>query len=81
MDEARAIVSAWLEAPAVGPLNPGERYWAILRELMQSAQVTGPPVMDAARAALALEHGAALCTTDRDFLRFPGLRLMDPSMS
>jgi predicted nucleic acid-binding protein len=37
--------------------------------------------MDAARAAQALQHGDALCTTDRDFLRFPGLRLMDPSMS
>jgi toxin-antitoxin system PIN domain toxin len=80
-DEARRIVAAWLEAPAVGLLNPGERFWVILQDLLQTAQVAGPLVMDAARAALALEHGAALCTTDRDFLLFPGLRLMDPTMS
>jgi hypothetical protein len=81
VDEASKIVSTWLEAPAVGLLAPGERYWAILRELMQSAQVAGPLVMDAALAALALEHGAALCTTDRDFRRFPGVRLVDPTVS
>jgi toxin-antitoxin system PIN domain toxin len=80
-DEARRIVAAWLEAPAVGLLNPGERFWVILQDLLQTAQVAGPLVMDAAFAALALEHGAALCTTDRDFLLFPGLRLMDPTMS
>jgi predicted nucleic acid-binding protein len=34
--------------------------------------------MDAHLAALALEHGAVLCTTDRDFRRFPGLRVHDP---
>ncbi|KPK04958.1 MAG: hypothetical protein AMS20_07750 [Gemmatimonas sp. SG8_28] len=79
-DEAQAIVSTWLEAPAVGWLNPGERYWSILQELLQAAQVAGPLVMDAALAALALEHGAAVCTTDRDFLRFPGVRLVDPTV-
>jgi hypothetical protein len=34
--------------------------------------------MDAHLAALATEHGATLCTSDRDFLRFPGLRVEDP---
>ena len=77
--EAEAIVSAWFAAPAVGLLAPGDRYWDILRELLQSAQVVGPLVMDAALAAVALEHGATLCTTDRDFARFPGLRLVDPT--
>ena len=28
---------------------------------------------------LALEHGATLCSTDRDFRRFRGLKLLDPS--
>jgi hypothetical protein len=32
----------------------------------------------AALAALALEHGATLCSTDRDFRRFRGLKLVDP---
>jgi hypothetical protein len=45
---------------------------------MDRAQAAGPLVMDAALAALAIEHGATLCTTDRDFSRFPGLRWQNP---
>ncbi len=78
IEEAEAAVSAWLELPAVGPIDPGERYWTILRTLLVKAQVTGPLVSDAVLAALAIEHGATLCTTDRDFRRFEGLRLSNP---
>lgn len=77
--EAETIVTGWLDAAAVGTLSPGERYWEIMRELLRSAQITGPLVMDAALAAVELQHRAALCTTDRDFLRFPGVRLVDPT--
>jgi predicted nucleic acid-binding protein len=35
--------------------------------------------MDAALAALAIEHGATLCSTDTDFRRFPDVRSVDPS--
>jgi hypothetical protein len=45
---------------------------------MRDGQVARPLVMDAVLAAIALEHGATLCTTDRDFARFPGLRRMNP---
>ena len=76
--EAEATVSSWLALPSVAPLDPGDRYWDILRELLTRAQVTGPLVSDAALAALAIEHGAMLCTTDRDFARFPGLRTITP---
>jgi predicted nucleic acid-binding protein len=34
--------------------------------------------MDAALAALAIEHGATLYTTDRDFARFAELRWTNP---
>jgi predicted nucleic acid-binding protein len=57
---------------------PGERYWDLLHGLLRAAQVSGPLVTDAAPAALAIEHGATLCTTDRDFSRFPGLRTLNP---
>jgi hypothetical protein len=76
--EAEGAVSSWLALPAVSTIDPGERYWGVLRDLLHRAQVTGPLVTDAALAALAIEHGAALCTTDRDFARFPGLRTLDP---
>jgi predicted nucleic acid-binding protein len=57
---------------------PGERYWDVLKSLLHRAQVSGPLVTDAALAALAIEHGAVLCTTDRDFARFPELRTVNP---
>jgi hypothetical protein len=34
--------------------------------------------MDAVIAAIAIENGATLHTTDRDFSRFPGLKWMNP---
>ena len=76
--EAQGHVSAWLAQPSAGILEPGERHWEILRQLAQDGQATGPLVMDAALAAIAIEHGATLCTTDRDFARFPGLTWMNP---
>ena len=76
--EAGAAVSSWLAQPTAGILEPGERHWDILRELIRGGQAAGPLVMDAVIAAIALEHGATLCTTDRDFSRFPGLKWTNP---
>jgi toxin-antitoxin system PIN domain toxin len=76
--EAETAVSAWLECRVAGILEPGERHWEILRRLMREGQTAGPLVTDAAMAALAIEHGAVLHTTDRDFSRFPGLRWTNP---
>jgi toxin-antitoxin system PIN domain toxin len=78
MAEAEEPVASWLALPAVCALEPGDRYWGILRGLLRAAQVSGPLVMDAALAALALEHGTTLYSTDRDFARFPGLRVINP---
>ena len=76
--EAVAIVDDWLSLPIVTVPTPGERHWIILRGLLPQAQCRGPLAMDAHLAALAIEHGATICTHDRDFARFPGLRLSDP---
>ncbi|MGH8729945.1 MAG: TA system VapC family ribonuclease toxin [Burkholderiales bacterium] len=78
ISEASAIVSSWLDLPMVSTIEPGERYWQILRELMVEAQVSGPLVSDAALAALTIENGGTLCTTDRDFSRFSGLNVLNP---
>jgi toxin-antitoxin system PIN domain toxin len=77
--EAIAIVSSWLVRDAVFILEAGEQCWEILKSLLVDAQITGPLVMDAFIAALALENGATLVSTDRDFSRFPKLRVYDPS--
>lgn len=76
--EAEGAVSSWFALPSVAPIDPGEHYWNVLRDLLHRAQVTGALVGDAALAALAIESGAVLCTTDRDFARFPGLRTVNP---
>ena len=78
LEEAIDIVAGWFERPTVTLLNPGERHWEILREMMTKGQARGPLVTDAHLAALAIEHGAALATTDRDFARFPGLKFFNP---
>ena len=76
--EAVTVVSAWLAQPTVALVHPGERHWEILRNLLEEGQAPGPLVMDAHLAALAIEHGATLATTDKDFTRFPGLRVFNP---
>jgi toxin-antitoxin system PIN domain toxin len=76
--EAERIVSGWLDQPTAYLLQPGEQHWTILGRLAREGQARGPLIMDAHLAALAIEHGAALCTNDRDFTRFPGLKLLNP---
>ncbi|MEK7407774.1 MAG: type II toxin-antitoxin system VapC family toxin [Acidobacteriota bacterium] len=78
MEEAAEAVREWLSQPAVEILSPGDRHWEILRDLLNTAQVRGPLTSDAHLAALAIEHGATLCTCDRDFTRFAGLRAVNP---
>jgi hypothetical protein len=78
IDEAVDIVGSWFEQPTVGVLEPGERHWELLQRLTDRGQATGQLVMDAALAAVAIEHGATLYTTDRDFARFPGLTWVNP---
>ncbi|HUG55293.1 MAG TPA: TA system VapC family ribonuclease toxin [Vicinamibacteria bacterium] len=76
---ARDQVDAWLESPALVLLAETAGYWRALRELVASAQVSGPQVHDARIAALCLHHGvAALWTADRDFSRFPELPASNP---
>ena len=76
--EAESAVSSWLAQPAAIILEPEERHWEILRGLMRDGQTAGPLVMDAVVASIAIEHGATLYTTDRDFSRFIGLKWLNP---
>lgn len=78
MPEVIEIVRGWLGAPAVAVIEPGERYWDILSRLLVDSQVSGALASDAALAALAIEFGATLVTSDRDFRRFDGLKIFDP---
>jgi toxin-antitoxin system PIN domain toxin len=76
--EAGAVVDRWLEHPLVMLLTPGDHHWPLLREMMIEGQARGPLVTDAQLAALAIENGGVLYSSDRDFARFPRLRWVNP---
>ena len=78
MREAVQIVQTWMDQPNVRVLGPGDGHWLMLSQTLIAGQASGPLVTDAALAALTIEHGGVLHTTDRDFARFPGLRWTNP---
>jgi toxin-antitoxin system PIN domain toxin len=71
-------VTDWLAAPVAWLPQPGPEYQRLFGELIQTHQVRGNLVPDAALAALAIEHGVTLASTDTDFARFRGLRWENP---
>ena len=77
-DEALAFVDSWLEQPFVRTVGPGENHWPILRNLLAASGVAGNLTSDAHVAALALEHGCPVYSTDYDFGRFAGIEHVDP---
>jgi toxin-antitoxin system PIN domain toxin len=78
MSAAASIVSGWFGRRSVVVPEPEEDHWSVLSSLLSEARLSGADVTDAHLAALAIEHEASLCTTDRGFARFPGLKLLDP---
>jgi toxin-antitoxin system PIN domain toxin len=76
--EATAIVETWLAHPGVSLALPSDGHWSRLGLLAEASAARGPLLMDAHLAALAMERGAHLATTDRDFARFAGLRFENP---
>jgi len=78
MDEAAAIVDEWAALPAVHLLAPEDRHWDFFRRMLIDGKASGPLTSDAELAALTMENGGMLYTTDRDFARFPGLKWTNP---
>ena len=76
--KAVAFVEALRAQPNAVLLRAGDRHWEIFVKLCESSSARGNLVADAYHAALAIENGAEWVTTDRDFTRFPGLRLRHP---
>lgn len=77
---ARAFefVDSWLGAPAATVVHPGQQHADHIRELLMPLGTAGNLTADAHLAALAIEHGAELCSSDNDFSRFEGLRWVNP---
>jgi len=76
--ESLDLMESWMAQPCSTVVHPGERHARVLRDLLDPLGTGGNLVSDAHLAALAIEHGATLCSCDNDFSRFPGLRWRNP---
>ncbi len=77
LSHARKQVQAWLALPNTWIPTATDAHAQILDELLEDEH-SHRLVPDAHLAALALEHGLVLCSSDGDFARFPGLRWDNP---
>lgn len=77
VDAARDVRS-WLGCPQVTIIQPLEKhadlFFGFITTLGKGANLT----TDAHLAALAIEHGARIASTDTDFARFNGVRWFNP---
>ena len=77
-ERAIQVVQQWFSQPNIYPLVPGEEHWSLFQQMILEGQAQGPLISDAQLAALTIEVGGVLHTTDRDFARFPKLRWINP---
>lgn len=78
LNEAFAIVHEILGMPRASVISPGRAHADLLERVSVEAQAGGARMTDATLAALAIEHGAKLASTDRDFARFKELKWVNP---
>ena len=71
-------VQIWLDCPSVWVPAPTERHREVIGPLLVRAVSRANLIPDAHLAALAIEHGLTLCSSDGDFARFEGLRWENP---
>jgi hypothetical protein len=71
-------VEEWLALDVTFTPEPTLRHGEILAGLLPAVGNRANLLPDAHLAALAIEYGLTLCSTDADFARFPGLRWGNP---
>lgn len=76
--QALDTMDAWLAHPLTAVLHPGDDHWMVLRRLIEEMGAAGNLTTDAHLAALAIEYGATLYSSDSDFARFPSLKTVNP---
>ena len=78
LEQAIARVQSWLDQPCTRVVRPTERHWTIFQQMLTDGQAVANLVTDAHLAALAIENGCELASTDSDFARFPKLKWSNP---
>ena len=78
VESAFDLVDAWFSQPSVVAVEPAPQHLRILQDLLLPLGAGGNLTSDAHLAALAIAHGAELCSCDSDFARFSRLRWRNP---
>lgn len=79
MEDAIAAVQAWMASPSLVLLGETAAHWTELKAMLTAGRVQGGMVHDARIAALCRQHGVReLWSADRDFGRFPALKVRNP---
>jgi toxin-antitoxin system PIN domain toxin len=71
-------VEEWLNCRNVWIPHASDEHEVVLGGLLSNLGGGSTLIPDAHLAALAIEHGLILCSSDGDFARFSGLRWMNP---
>jgi len=78
-DQAIQFLDALICSPHVTLLSEDESYWPEIQKTLRASKVVGGMVHDARIASLCMIHGIKeLWTSDRDFTRFPRLKVRNP---
>ena len=78
LEQALARIQSWLDQPCTRVVRPTERHWSVFKQMLTDGQAVANLVTDAHLAALAIQHGCELASTDSDFARFPNLKWKNP---
>jgi toxin-antitoxin system PIN domain toxin len=78
VEKAWNQVEEWLDCSPVWIPRPTERHREVLKSLLVDQSLQANLIPDTHLAALAIEHGLILYSTDGDFGRFPDLRWENP---
>lgn len=76
--DALGHVQEWLTLPHVQIVHPPQAHFHTWSSLLKDLNTAGNLTTDAHLAALAIDRGLILHTTDADFARFSGLKYQNP---
>ena len=73
--DSLGIMDDWLHHEGARVIHPGERHAGVMGALLLAVGTAGNLTNDAHLGALAIEQDAIVGTFDKDFKRFPGVKL------
>ncbi len=79
LEFTKAVLSDLFDHPMVAQVGPTDDHWKVYSKILTEMRLAGDIVMDARIVAIAVEHSAAVVSTDKDLRRFSDyVKLIDP---